>query len=60
VVINLLDYEYTFGNDAFGSLFVAFFDKRRNSLPPRAVVAQGETRAARLSLKGFHGIDSRL
>ncbi len=42
VVINLLDYEYRFGDDVSG-LFEAFIDRKRNVLRPSCIAATGLT-----------------
>lgn len=45
VVIDLLEYEYVFGND-LAALFVAFYDKSSKTLRPSCIVATGKTRTA--------------
>ncbi len=42
VVINLLAYEYTFGNDVSG-LFEAFMDRKLDGYRPACIVASGKT-----------------
>lgn len=45
VVIDLLEYEYVFGND-LAALLVAFYDKNAKKLRPSCIVAKGKTRTA--------------
>ena len=49
VIINLLEYEYVFGND-LAALFVTFYDKNAKTLRPSCIVATGKTRTAIESL----------
>ena len=51
IVIDLLDYEYEFGNDVAGVLFIGF-DRVSQTSRPVCIVAQGRTRAALLGLFG--------
>ena len=45
VIIDLLEYEYMFGND-LAALFVVFNDKNAKTLRPTCIVAAGKTRTA--------------
>jgi len=43
IVINLLEYEYIFGNDIFAPIFFALHDQKQGSIRPCSVVAVGHT-----------------
>jgi hypothetical protein len=49
VVINLLEFEYRWGND-IGGIIAAFIDRTHKTLRPGGILAQGKTESALRSL----------